>query len=288
MARWRLGRIQRRAGAGRSGCSCRRCTRGRPGARERPALRALHRRGGGDEHDPRRRAVAAQHPVHERLLGGEARAGAARRGPTAAPHGERLIGFFELIFPGSAGRWRSGWRRWPTRWRSTPTSAASRSTTDSEDGIGRLSMWRAYSGGGGVAFVLKNRAAGRRRAATRSRSFTGPVEYAGRRAFFERFGRFVDGMLAEGEYIAGLGAERACRALVGSYHFAALSTKHPGVRRGAGVADGVHPGAAAGGRPRAVGGDLPRRAAGGLQAAAACRREGPRGRARRWPTSSRR
>ena len=88
-------------------------------------------------------------------------------------------------------------------------------------------MWRAYSGGGGVAFVLKNAplvGAGSDALAV----FTGPVTYAARRAFFERFGSFAEGIMAEGAYLEALGAERACRALVGSYHFAALSTKHPG------------------------------------------------------------
>jgi len=141
--------------------------------------------------------------------------------------GERLTGFFESIFPGI--RKEVGERMEAladTVAFDTYISCVSEHD-DHEDGVGRLSMWRAYSGGGGVAFVLKNPplvGAG----SDALPVFTGPVEYAGRRAFFERFGRFVDGMLAEGPYLEALGAERACLALVGSYHFAALSTKHPG------------------------------------------------------------
>ena len=88
-------------------------------------------------------------------------------------------------------------------------------------------MWRAYSDRAGVALVLRNApfiGPGSDGLAV----FAGPVAYAGRRAFLERFGRFVDGLLAEAEYLDGLGAERVGRALVGGYQYAALSTKHPG------------------------------------------------------------
>jgi hypothetical protein len=141
--------------------------------------------------------------------------------------GERLTGFFESVFPGIR-------REVAERMEALADTVAFDTYigcvsehADSEDGIGRLSMWRAYSGGGGVAFVLKSAplvGAGSDALAV----FTGPVEYAARRAFFERFGRFVEGIMGEGAYLEALGAERACRALVGSYHFAALSTKHPG------------------------------------------------------------
>jgi hypothetical protein len=140
--------------------------------------------------------------------------------------GERLTGFFESIFPGVRREVAERMEALADTVAFDTYIACVSEHADSEDGIGRLSMWRAY-GSGGVAFVLKNApfiGAGSEALAV----FTGPVEYAARRAFFERFGRFVDGMLAEGEYLEALGAERACRALVGSYHFAALSTKHPG------------------------------------------------------------
>ena len=142
-------------------------------------------------------------------------------------HGERLIGFFETVYPGIRKEVAERLDALADTVAFDTYVGCVSEHDAAEDGVGRLSMWRAYCGGGGVAFVLANPplvgpgsdALG---------VFTGPVEYAGRRAFFERFARFVDGMLGEGEYIAGLGAERACRALVGSYHFAALSTKHPG------------------------------------------------------------
>ena len=141
-------------------------------------------------------------------------------------HGERLIGFFDGVYPGIRKEVAERIDALADTVAYDTYIACVSEHDPGEDKIGRLSMWRAY-GSGGVAFVLRNPplvAAGSDALGV----FTGPVEYAGRREFFERFARFVDGVLEEGDYIAGLGAERACRALVGSYHFAALSTKHPG------------------------------------------------------------
>ncbi|MFO1210180.1 MAG: DUF2971 domain-containing protein [Amaricoccus sp.] len=142
-------------------------------------------------------------------------------------HGARLMGFLESIWPGF--RQRAGERIEALAHSvAHDTYIGCVSEHDpAEDGVGRLSMWRAYSAIGGVAFVLRNGplvGPGSDALAV----FTGPVEYAGREEFFARFGRFVDGLLGEGAYLEGIGEERACRGLVGSYHFAALSTKHPG------------------------------------------------------------
>jgi hypothetical protein len=141
--------------------------------------------------------------------------------------GQRLIAFFEAIYPGFrqevAARVEA-----LTEAIGFGTYIACVSEHDAaEDGVGRLSMWRAYSGGCGIALVIR---AGPMIGAGSDRisPFTGPVDYADRRGFFERFGKFVDEMLDEGAYVEGLGHAEACRLLVGSYHFAALSTKHRG------------------------------------------------------------
>ena len=96
-----------------------------------------------------------------------------------------------------------------------------------EDHLGRLSMWRAYSQVCGVAFVF-NAGPLLGRGSTAIGVNAGPVEYADRRTFLRGFDAFVEQILAERDYIAGLGAETAARNLAGSYYHAALSTKHPG------------------------------------------------------------
>lgn len=141
--------------------------------------------------------------------------------------GQRLIGFLEAIYPGFR-------REVSERIEALADAVGFRSYIAcvsehdaAEDALGRLSMWRAYSGGCGVAFVLGN-APLVGIGSTALGVYSGPVDYVGRREFFEGFGRFVEALIAAPDYVAGLGAERACRNLVGSYYFAALATKHPG------------------------------------------------------------
>ncbi len=141
--------------------------------------------------------------------------------------GERLTGFLEGMFPGFRQEMAERIEALADTVAFDTYIACVSEHDPAEDGIGRLSMWRAYSGMSGVALVLNN-APLIGPDSDALPVFTGPVEYAARKAFFERFGRFVDGILEEGAYLERLGAEEACRRLVGSYHFAALSTKHPG------------------------------------------------------------
>ncbi len=141
--------------------------------------------------------------------------------------GQRLNGFFEAIYPGFRQEVAEQLEALTESIGFESYIACVSEHDAAEDGVGRLSMWRAYSSGCGIALVIRGGpmiGPGSDALAP----FTGPVEYADRRGFFERFGRFVEAMLAEGAYIEGLGHAEACRLLVGSYHFAALSTKHPG------------------------------------------------------------
>lgn len=142
-------------------------------------------------------------------------------------NGQRLIGFFEAIFPGFRQDVSERFEALTESVGYGSYIACVSEHDPAEDGIGRLSMWRSYSAGCGIAMVIRGgplMGPGSDDLAP----FTGPVDYSDRRAFFDRFARFVDGMLREGAYVEGLGHAAACRMLVGSYHFAALSTKHPG------------------------------------------------------------
>jgi hypothetical protein len=141
--------------------------------------------------------------------------------------GQELIGFLEGVFPGFRKQVAERIEALAESVVFDSYIACVSEHDPAEDGVGRLSMWRAYSDISGVALVLRNApliGPGSEALAV----FTGPVEYADRRGFLERFGRFADALMAEGDHVARLGAERACRCLVGSYHFGALATKHPG------------------------------------------------------------
>ena len=141
--------------------------------------------------------------------------------------GQRLIGFLEEVHPGLRGEVRERIAELSETIAYGTYIGCVSEHDPSEDGIGRLSMWRAYSGMSGIALVLRNPPL-IGPDSDRLGVFTGPVVYDGREAFMQRFGHFVAGMLREGDYLAGLDAARAGALLVGSYHFAALATKHPG------------------------------------------------------------
>ena len=141
--------------------------------------------------------------------------------------GQRLIGFLEEVHPALRGEVRERIAELAETVAYGTYIGCVSEHDPGEDGIGRLSMWRAYSGMSGIALVLRNPpliGPGSDRLGV----FTGPVVYDGRQAFMQRFGHFVAGMLREGDYLAGLDAAHAGALLVGSYHFAALATKHPG------------------------------------------------------------
>jgi hypothetical protein len=142
-------------------------------------------------------------------------------------HGQKLIGFLESVYPGFRVMVEDRFDALEETVAYDTYICCVSEHDAREDTVGRLSMWRAYSNVSGIAFVLRSApliGPGSDHLAV----FSGPVIYAERRSFFERFGEFVDGVLREAEYVAGLGMAQACHRLVGSYHLAALSTKHPG------------------------------------------------------------
>jgi hypothetical protein len=141
--------------------------------------------------------------------------------------GQRLIGFLETIHPGLRAEVRERVAQLSDTIAYGTYIGCLSEHDPAEDGVGRLSMWRAYSGMSGIALVLRN-ALLIGPGSEGLGIFTGPVVYDGHAAFAERFARFAEGLMREGDYLAGLGAERAGQLLIGSYHFAALATKHPG------------------------------------------------------------
>lgn len=141
--------------------------------------------------------------------------------------GRRLIDFVESVHPGIRAEVRDRLAALAETISYGTYICCVSEHDPSEDATGRLSMWRAYSGLSGVALVLRNPlmvGPGTEQLGV----FTGPVIYDSRQAFVERFTHFVEGLQGQGDYLAGIGAGRTARMLVGSYHFAALATKHPG------------------------------------------------------------
>lgn len=95
-----------------------------------------------------------------------------------------------------------------------------------EDKYGRLSMWRAYGGNTNVALVMRNGPFLRESLATNA--FTSPVFYGDADKFVRKFAEVVDAFEQNIGIARQLGGDLVLRIFENMFHFAALSTKHPG------------------------------------------------------------
>ncbi|HWL56958.1 MAG TPA: DUF2971 domain-containing protein [Paracoccus sp. (in: a-proteobacteria)] len=95
-----------------------------------------------------------------------------------------------------------------------------------EDKYGRLSMWRAYGGSTNVAMVFNNFPFVNE--STALNAYTSPVLYCDEEEFKIHFASMAAGLEQNLELLKTAGAEIVGHALFMAFHFAALSTKHPG------------------------------------------------------------
>lgn len=95
-----------------------------------------------------------------------------------------------------------------------------------EDMLGRLSMWRAYGPGTGVAIVMNTFCFFNETGALEA--YTSPVEYLSEESFARKFALLVEGIEAERDFLSGLPAEEIVQWLYQAFSTAALCTKHPG------------------------------------------------------------
>jgi hypothetical protein len=95
-----------------------------------------------------------------------------------------------------------------------------------EDKYGRLSMWRAYGGNTNVAIVMNNRPFMTESNALNA--YTSPVLYSDKEGFKKEFAMLLKGLENGFEQIKPLGADAILESVFTAFHFAAVSTKHPG------------------------------------------------------------
>lgn len=98
--------------------------------------------------------------------------------------------------------------------------------TSKEDGLGRLSMWRAYCGNAGVAIVMNSETILDGPGVLGV--ITAPVEYLDDAAFAKRLVEVSEKVQTETEYLKTLGKDAVTNLVLGMLRISALSTKHPG------------------------------------------------------------
>lgn len=99
---------------------------------------------------------------------------------------------------------------------------------DEEDAIGRLSMWRAYGDGEGVALVLNSEPF--LGTSDALKAYTSPVAYLDDQGIARELGRIADNIESNLDFITARGRQELINSLFNMFRFAALCTKHPGFK----------------------------------------------------------
>jgi len=140
--------------------------------------------------------------------------------------GAKFKAVMESIFPGVIDEITKLFDGWLPSLRSSTYITCLSEHPTYEDKYGRLSMWRAYGGKRSVALVMNT-------SAFRSESdvfaaYTHPVEYQDTDSFNIEFGKLVDRIELEKDFISTLGKQPTINYLFQLFKTYALCVKHPG------------------------------------------------------------
>ncbi|UWR50171.1 DUF2971 domain-containing protein [Phaeobacter inhibens] len=144
-------------------------------------------------------------------------------------NGQRLKAFLDLCHQGLADEFEDVFEKHKDN-RLTQSYLISVSRHGDENGaedqFGRLSMWRAYGGDTNVAFVFNNEPFFSPSNAVNA--FTSPVFYCTEAEFFDEFQSVVQNLEDNFSLFSQLSRQELRERLFNAFHFAVLSTKHPG------------------------------------------------------------
>lgn len=140
--------------------------------------------------------------------------------------GDRMKKVLDELVEGLSQNVASKFDAWVPHFRRDTYLTSISEHLESEDEIGRLSMWRAYGGTTGVALVLNNTAFVNPSDALKA--YTSPVAYLDRTSFLKYFDEVVSGLEKYKNYIKSLPQETILAYLFNAFQFAVLCTKHPG------------------------------------------------------------
>jgi len=144
------------------------------------------------------------------------------------PHGVRLRNMLEAKFPGFTKHFDGVFISWLEIFRQETYITCFTELLEDEELIGRLSMWRAYGAGRGVAFVVNGGPMLRPSDALKANS--SPVAYLDAAKFNLEFKRIVDNIERELDYLVPLGKDLIFNNLFSAFRWAIMCTKHPGFK----------------------------------------------------------
>lgn len=142
------------------------------------------------------------------------------------PGGMRLRQILDEISPGTTSELEKSFNSWVPDFRDQTYLMCLSEHDDSEDRLGRLSMWRAYGASVGVALVLKSTPF-----VTVSDAlnvYTSPVRYADLSKIAEELDSLAERVRLNQEFLKEIPQSRLVECLFTAFRFAILCTKHPG------------------------------------------------------------
>lgn len=129
----------------------------------------------------------------------------------------------EDMFPGTLALVDGRLKGWMLDWQLETYIACVSSHDDGEDESGRLSMWRAY---GDTALIFRNTPLLESTDELAVHSF--PVMYLSEEGYRDRLDTITGRMIANREYLMGLGQEKLVEYIQQMLFDTAIATKHPG------------------------------------------------------------
>lgn len=132
----------------------------------------------------------------------------------------------ERLFPGACGELERRFDSWLPKFRNETFITCISEHLDSEDNIGRLSMWRAYGGGNGVAVVLNNTAFSSTSDALSA--YTSPVAYVSGAQFDREFDQISRNTVNSEDLLFAIGRDAVISNIFTMMRFMIVGTKHPG------------------------------------------------------------
>lgn len=145
-----------------------------------------------------------------------------------SPAGLSLNTELEKHFPGLSQEIKSLFDAWIPSFRRDTFVTCISEHTQSEDKYGRLSMWRAYGGGAGVALIVNGGVIFRH--STALAAYSSPVAYFDALEVQNQLSLVASNIAANPELLQRLGREGAKNAVFHMLRFAAVCTKHPAFR----------------------------------------------------------
>jgi hypothetical protein len=141
-------------------------------------------------------------------------------------HLDRFTKLLDGMFPGFSKRLIDRFNAWLPNFRTDTYIVCFSEHDESEDFIGRLSMWRAYGQNTGVAIVFNGGPF--LRPTNALKAYSSPVAYLTVNKFDDQFVSLLDRIENEAGYLRDRGEELVSTQLFSAFRYAILCTKHPG------------------------------------------------------------